>query len=153
MLSHQIKINKDIISDKSPVYIIGEIGSNHNKDFEEAKRLIDTAKETGCNAVKFQTYTAEGLYSKYTPRLSEMKGRSKEDETPFDLIKRIEMDWSWHKPLKDYCDEKEITFLSTPFDEKAVDILEQIDVEVYKIASYELVHIPLIRNIARTGKQ
>ena len=152
MNNQTITINNDTVGKNNQVYIIAEIGSNHNNNIEEAYKLIDIAKSSGCNAVKFQTYKAEGLYSKYTPRISEMNGRSKENETPFELIKRIEMDWEWHKTLFEYCNKKNITFISTPFDEDAVDVLESVNVPVYKVASYELTHLPLLRKIAKTGK-
>ncbi len=133
-------------------YIIAEIGSNHNRDFKEAEKLIDVAKEAGCDAVKFQSYTADGIYSKYTPRISEMDGRSNEGETPYELIKRIEMPLDWHRPLKDYCDKVSITFCSTPFDESMVDILEEVEVPFYKVSSYEITHYPMLAKIAQTGK-
>jgi len=147
-----INLNGTIVSKERPCYIIAEIGSNHNRNLDKAKELIDVAKEAGCNAVKFQSYTAGGIYSIYTPRISEMEGRSKEGETPYELIKRIEMPVEWHPILKTYCDEVGITFCSTPFDEKMVDVLESIDVPFYKVASYEITHYPMLRKIAQTGK-
>ena len=148
-----INLNGTIVSKERPCYIIAEIGSNHNRNLDKAKELIDVAKEAGCNAVKFQSYTAGGIYSIYTPRISEMEGRSKEGETPYELIKRIEMPVEWHPILKTYCDEVGITFCSTPFDEKMVDVLESIDVPFYKVASYEITHYPMLRKIAQTAAQ
>ena len=135
-----------------PCYVIAEVGSNHNCDWQTALQLIDVAIEAGCDAVKFQSYTADGLYSVYTPRISEMEGRSKKGETPYELIKRIQMPIDWHEPLKAYCDDKGITFCSTPFDEKMVDILEAVEVPFYKVASYEITHYPMLQKIARTKK-
>ncbi len=135
-----------------PCYVIAEIGSNHNRDIGTAKKLIDAAKEAGCDAVKFQSYTAEGLYSVYTPRPSEIEGRSHPGERLYDLIKRIEMPVAWHRPLKEYCDQAGISFCSTPFDEGMVDVLEQVQVPFYKVASFEITHYPMLRRIARTGK-
>jgi N,N'-diacetyllegionaminate synthase len=135
-----------------PCYIIAEIGSNHNRDFATAQKLIDISKETGCNAVKFQSYSAEGLYSIFTPRISTMDGVSKGNETPFELIKRIEMPMGWHRPLKDYCDKVGITFCSTPFDQGMVDILEDVQTPFYKVASFEITHYPLLKRIAATYK-
>jgi pseudaminic acid synthase len=147
-----IELDKTVVGDGHPCYIIAEIGSNHNRNIERAKKLIDTARECGCNAVKFQSYTAEGIYSIYTPRISEMEGRSKEGETPYELIKRIEMPVEWHPILKEYCDQSGITFCSTPFDETMVDALESVDVPFYKVASYEITHYPMLKKIAKTGK-
>jgi pseudaminic acid synthase len=147
-----IKLAGKVIGDGYPCYIIAEIGSNHNKDIETAKKLIDTAKDCGCDAVKFQSYTADGIYSIYTPRISEMEGRSKSEETPYELIKKIQMPLEWHPQLKKYCEKRGITFCSTPFDESMVDVLESVDTPFYKIASYEITHYPMLAKIARTGK-
>ncbi|MBF0119195.1 MAG: pseudaminic acid synthase [Desulfobacterales bacterium] len=147
-----IELNGKIIGDGYPCYIIAEVGSNHNRDMETAKRLIDVAKYSGCDAVKFQSYEAEGIYSIYTPRISEMEGRSKANETPYELIKRIQMPVEWHYVLKEYCEKVGITFCSTPFDESMVDILESVAVPFYKVASYEITHYPMLAKIARSGK-
>lgn len=151
-MAKSINLNGSIVGKGHPCYIIAEVGSNHNRKLDEAKKLIDVAKAAGCNAVKFQSYTADGIYSVYTPRISEMEGRSKKNETPYDLIKRVEMPVEWHPTLKAYCDQVGITFCSTPFDESMVDVLESVAVPFYKIASYEITHYPLLRKIARTGK-
>lgn len=135
-----------------PCYIIAEIGSNHNRELETAKKLINVAKDSKCDAVKFQSYTAEGIYSIYTPRISEMEGRSKPEETPYKLIKRIQMPVEWHPLLKEYCNENGITFCSTPFDEAMVDVLESVNVPFYKVSSYEITHYPMLEKIAKTGK-
>ena len=152
MFVNEIMLGTRIVGSDCPCYIIGEIGSNHNNDYDTALALIDVAKQAGCDAVKFQSYTAEGLYSQFTPRSSEMNGRSHEEETPYTLIKRIQMPVSWHVPLKKHCDQREIVFCSTPFDESFVDVLESVHVPFYKISSFELTHYPLLRKIAATGK-
>jgi sialic acid synthase SpsE len=135
-----------------PCYIIAEVGSNHNRDINTAKKLIDISMDCGCDAVKFQSYTADGIYSIYTPRISEMEGRSEPGESPYELIKRIQMPVEWHGELKEYCDKKSITFCSTPFDEYMVDILESVNVSYYKVASYEITHYPMLAKIAKIGK-
>lgn len=137
-----------------PCYVIAEAGSNHNRDLETAKRLIDAAADAGADAVKFQTYTAEGLYSRKTPNPSYLKEGSllKDQETVWDLIKRVEIPWEWHEPLAKYTARTGLDFLSSPFEEAAVDLLEQIKVPAYKIASYEITHLPLIEYAAKTGK-
>lgn len=147
-----IKLQNTIVGRGHPCYIIAEIGSNHNRNLDRARKLIDVAKESGCNAVKFQSYTADGIYSIYTPRISEMAGRSRDGETPYELIKRIEMPIEWHSILKKYCDKVGITFCSTPFDETMVDVLESVSVPFYKVASYEITHYPMLKKIAETGK-
>jgi pseudaminic acid synthase len=137
-----------------PCYVIAEAGSNHNRDLDTAKQLIDVAAEAGADAVKFQTYTAEGLYSRRTPNMSylEKEGLVGQNESVWDLIKRIEMPWEWHGHLAEHASRSGITFLSTPFDESAVDALEDVGVPAYKIASYEVTHLPLIEKVAKTGK-
>ncbi len=151
-MAKKITLDDKLVGEDHPCYIIAEIGSNHNRDFDAAKKLIDAAKSSGCDAVKFQSYTADGLYSVFTPRISEMEGRSAAGETPYELIKRIAMPVDWHPRLKDYCNQAGITFCSTPFDESMVDVLEAVQTPFYKVASYELTHYPMLRKIARTGK-
>jgi sialic acid synthase SpsE len=111
-------------------FIIAEAGANHNRSFEQAISLIDVAKESGADAVKFQTYSSETLYSKFTPDFANYKDLPK-------LIKDIEIPREWQKDLKQYCDEKGIEFMSTPFDERAVYELVSIGVNRLKIAGFE----------------
>lgn len=111
-------------------FIIAEAGANHNRSFDQAISLIDVAKESGTDAVKFQTYSSETLYSKFTPDFANYKNIPK-------LIKDIEIPREWQSDLKRYCDEKNIEFMSTPFDEKAVDELVNIGVKRLKIAGFE----------------
>ncbi len=147
-----IHLGKALVGPGHPCYVIGEIGSNHNRDIDTACKLIKLAKDAGCNAVKLQSYTADGLYSIYAPRISQMDGISKPNETPHELIKRVQMPVGWHRPLKKYADEIGIALCSTPFDESMVDILEDIDIPFYKIASFEITHYPLLKLVAQTGK-
>ncbi len=137
-----------------PAYVIAEAGSNHNRDLVTAKRLIEVAAEAGADAVKFQTYTAEGLYSRNTPTMSYLKDADllEQQESVWDLIKRVEIPWEWHGDLAEHAKGCGIDFLSTPFQEEAVDLLESLDVPAYKIASYEVNHLPLIGKCAATGK-
>ena len=137
-----------------PCYVIAEAGSNHNGDLDTAKRLIDAAAEAGADAVKFQTYTAEGLYSRKTPNPTYLKKASllKDQETVWELIKRVEIPWAWHEELSAHTASTGLHFLSSPFEEAAVDLLESVKVPAYKIASYEITHLPLITYAAKTGK-
>jgi pseudaminic acid synthase len=137
-----------------PCYVIAEAGSNHNRELGTALRLIEVAAEAGADAVKFQTYTAEGLYSQHTPDISYLKeqGLVSESESVWDLIKRVEIPWEWHADLARHAEKVGIAFFSTPFEESAVDLLEDTGVPAYKIASYEVNHLPLIERAARTGK-
>jgi sialic acid synthase SpsE len=134
--------------------VIAEAGANHNRDLNTALRLIEVAAEAHADAVKFQTYTAEGLYSRRTPDIKYLKdkGLVGEHESVWELIKRVEIPWEWHADLARHAAENGIAFFSTPFEEAAVDVLEAVNVPAYKIASYEVNHLPLIERVARTGK-
>ena len=149
----KIRIKNRIVGEEEPCFIIAEAGSNHNRSLKQAKRLIDVAASAGADAVKFQTYSAEKMYSKKTPKMSYLKKDriSKTDESVWGLIKRIEMPRKWHKDLADYCHKRGIIFLSTPFDIKAVDELEKY-VPAYKIASFEIAHLPLLKHVAKKRK-
>jgi sialic acid synthase SpsE len=131
-----------------PCYVIAEAGANHNRDLPTALRLIEVAAEAGADAVKFQTYTAEGLYSRHTPDIKYLKekGLVSDQESVWELIKRVEIPWEWHAA------KHGVAFFSTPFEEAAVDVLEGVNVPAYKIASYEVNHLPLIEQVAKTGK-
>lgn len=146
-----IKIGERLVAPGQPAYIIAEAGANHDRDLAIAQRLIDVAADCGADAVKFQTYSAETLYSRFTPRLSEMDefDRSPTGETPFELIKRIELPREWQRELRDHAVERRIDFLSTPFDLEAVDELADLGVKVFKIASYEITYYALLRSAAR----
>ena len=128
----------------SKTFIIAEAGANHNRDFEQAKSLIDVAVKSGADAVKFQTYSSETLYSANTPDFAGYKNINK-------LIKDIELPRNWQKDLKSYCDDKGIEFISTPFDEQAVEELYNIGVNRYKIAGFEATDPRIVKCVASTG--
>lgn len=145
-MKKKVKIGKKTIGEGHSTYIIAEIGSNHNGDIKTAKKMIDKAANAGVDAVKFQTFKAEKLYSKNTPKFS------KDDMLPFDLIKSIEMPRNWHKKLKEHTEKKGLHFISSPFDFEAVDELDEVGVPAFKIASFELVDLELLKHIAKKGK-
>lgn len=149
-----IRVGERTVGPGHPAYVIAEAGSNHNRDLGTAKALIEVAAGSGADAVKFQTYTAEGLYSRRTPTMSYLADEEllREQESVWELIKRIEMPWEWHGDLAEHARRFDIDFLSTPFEERAVDVLEEVGVKAYKIASYEVNHLPLIEQCAKTGK-
>lgn len=125
-------------------FIIAEAGANHNRQWKMALSLIDAAKTAGADAVKFQTYSSEKLYSSKTPDFANYKNITK-------LIKDIELPRHWQKDLKQYCDASDIEFMSTPFDEQAVDELSVLGVKRLKIAGFEASDIRLVKYVARTG--
>jgi len=125
-------------------FVIAEAGANHNKDFNKALKLIDVAKAAGASAIKFQTYSSETLYSKNTPNFAGYKNINQ-------LIKDIELPREWQKDLKQYCDEIDIEFMSTPFDEQAVDELVSLGVKKLKIAGFESTDWRFVDMVASTG--
>lgn len=140
---NKIKIGNRFIGHEEPTFIIAEAGANHNRNFEMAKKLIDVAADAKADAVKFQTYSAETLYSKKTPEFSFLKGQS-----AYDLIKSIELPRDWQLKLAEYADKKGIIFLSTPFDYAAVDELDEIGVQAFKFASFEIVDLEFLKYAA-----
>lgn len=142
---------KDLFSKKNnSVFIIAEIGSNHSNDINIAKKLIRISKNAGADAVKFQSFKAKTLYSKYVPRRTLPNG--KKGPNIYKMIQSIEMPYEWHNKLKKYCDKLNIIFISTPFDEEALNSLEEIDCQIYKIASSEIGDQNLVKKIAKTKK-
>ena len=124
-------------------FIIAEAGANHNRDFDIAKKLIDVATESGADAVKFQTYSSGTLYSKNTPDFAGYKNINK-------LIKDIELPREWQKDLKNYCDDVGIEFMSTPFDEQAVDELYELGIKRFKIAGFEATDPRFVKYVRST---
>jgi len=130
--------DKKFVGEDHPCYIIMDVAANHNGDLETAKTLIEVTAKMGANAVKFQTYTAEKLYSKITPLFSSS------DIKPYELIKRCQHPREWLPILNDVAKKNNIDFTSSPFDFEAVDLLEKINVPFYKVASPEIVDLELI---------
>ena len=135
------------------VYIIAEAGVNHNGDIETAKRLVDIAKNAGCDCVKFQTFSADKIVTKNAERAKYQIENTQNADSQYEMLKKLELSYNDFFELKTYCDKVKIDFLSTPFDEDAVDILEKIGVDAYKIPSGEITNKPLLQYIARKNKQ
>ena len=136
-----------------PVYIIAELSANHNQNLDEAVKLVHAAREVGADAVKLQTYTADTLTIESTrPEFRIGSGSPWEGRNLYELYQEAYTPWEWQPRLKAVADEIGIHLFSTPFDESAVVFLEQMNVPAYKVASFELVDLPLIERIAHTGK-
>lgn len=150
----KIKIGNRWIGKGYPCFIIAEAGSNHDRSFKKALKLIDIAVSSGADAVKFQVFKAKKLYSEKTPPMRYLKKGNllKKGERVFDLLKRLEIPRSWLGDLSKYCQKNKIVFLATPFDIEAVKELEKAGVPAYKIASFEITHLPLIKAAAETKK-
>lgn len=136
-----------------PVYIVAEISANHRQDFDEAVRLIHAAKQAGADAVKLQTYTPDTLTIDCDSEIfCHGKGSLWQNRSLYDLYKEAYMPWEWQPKLMRVAETFDIDFFSTAYDPSSVDFLETLDVPAYKIASFELVDLPLIKRIAKTGK-
>ena len=134
------------------MYIIAEMSANHGGKIENAFRIIEEAAKAGADCVKIQTYTADTLTINCTDDPYVIKGGLWDGYNYYQLYKAAYTPWEWQKALKEKCEEVGVDFLSTPFDNTAVDFLENLGVEFYKIASFELVDIPLIEYVASKGK-
>lgn len=149
---NQIKIKDRWIGEGQPTYIIAEMSANHAGSIERAKEIIVKAKEVGADCVKIQTYTPDTLTIDCDNEYFQIKKGTWEGENLYQLYGKAYTPWEWQQELKEEADRVGIDFLSTPFDSTSVDFLEGIGLEFYKIASFEMVDLPLIRYIAKQGK-
>ncbi len=134
------------------LFIIAEAGVNHNGDLDTALKLVDAAVEAGCDAVKFQTWITEKVYSRDKSIKPDYQKRTTSlVESEFDTIKRLELSFDKFKQIKDYCDEKGIILFSTPDEEESADFLSHLGVEIMKTASQDVTNIPFLRHIAKLG--
>jgi pseudaminic acid synthase len=141
------------IGSGSPAYIVAELSANHNQDFDQAVATIRAAKVSGADAVKLQTYTPDTITIQSDREYFRIGGGTLWDgRTLHELYGEAYTPWEWQPKLKQVADDLEIDLFSTPFDPTAVDFLEKMNVPAYKLASCELVDIPLIKKIAQTGK-
>lgn len=147
-----IAINNRKIGPGHPVYVIAEMSANHDQSLDKAVRIIEAAKAAGADAVKLQTYTADTMTIDCDKEYFRIKGTVWEGQNLYQLYQKACTPWDWHPKLKEVCEKLGLDFFSTPFDISAVDLLEQLGVPAYKVASFELVDIPLLRRIAHTGK-
>lgn len=146
-----IRIGNRIIGEGHPVFIVAEIGINHNGDPVLAEKLIRAAADAGADAVKFQTFKAEDLVAANTPKDEYMKKETGSSESMYDMFKRLELPQNSYRSLKDLAESMGLIFFSSPFSESAVDFLFNLDVKVFKIASAEITNLPILRYIGRKG--
>lgn len=135
------------------VFIIAEAGVNHNGSVELAKKLIDVASVAGADAVKFQTFKATNLVSKNAGKAEYQKQTTDQEESQFDMIKKLELDIDTHRELIAYCKQKNILFLSTPFDHDSIELLNDLGLEIFKIPSGEITNLPYLRHIGKLNKK
>lgn len=148
----KILIDKKEIGLENPPYIIAELSANHNGDIEKAFCLIELAKQAGADAVKLQTYTPDTITLNSQTEDFIVRGGLWDGRTLYDLYQEAHTPWEWHQPLFEHAKNLGITIFSSPFDNTAIDLLEDLNAPAYKIASFEAVDLPLIKYAASTGK-
>jgi len=135
------------------VFIIAEVGVNHNGSVNLAKKLIDEAAISGADAVKFQTFKAENIVTRGTDKAEYQKQNTDMKESQFDMLKKLELDVNTHKELIDYCQKKGVVFLSSPFDQHSANLLHELGLETFKIPSGEITNLPYLRLIGSLKKR
>jgi len=146
------EINGRKIGVDYPPYVIAEMSANHNGEIDNAYKIIDMAKTCGSDAVKIQTYHPDKITMNINTPEFMIEGGLWDGKSLYELYKGAFMPWEWHKPLFDYAQKLKITIFSSPFDNTAVDLLEDLNTPAYKIASFEAIDIALIKYVAQTGK-
>ncbi len=148
----EIKIGDKMVGEGKPCFIIAEAGVNHNGDIKLARKLIDVAKEAGADAVKFQTFKVEELVTREAEKAWYQKETTDAQESQFDMLKKLELTESDFEELYSYAQNEGIIFLSSPFDKRSVDLLDELGVPAFKIPSGEITNFPLLKHIARKKK-
>jgi len=148
----KVEINNRKIGPGRPTYIVAEMSANHGHDFNRAVKNIEEAKKAGADAVKLQTYTPDTITINCDNEYFQIKETLWEGRTLYDLYGEAHTPWEWQPKLKEVAGKLGIDLFSTPFDHSSVDFLEEMSVPAHKIASFEIVDLPLIRRIAQTGK-
>src|SRR5580658_9211053 len=134
------------------IFIIAEAGVNHNGSIDIAMRLIDAAKASGADAVKFQTFRAESLATRSAHKAAYQERTTANAESQFEMLRRLELSVADHRKLIEHCKQIGIQFLSSPFDEQSADLLAEMDLPLYKVPSGEITNLPFLEYIARKGK-
>lgn len=152
-MNKNIRIQNFEINEDSKTFIVGEVSANHNGSFDNAVKLIKAAKESGVDAIKLQTYTADTITIDCDNEYFQIKqGTLWDGRTLHDLYKEAYMPWDWQPKLKKIAEEEGLVCFSSPFDKSSVDFLEDMNVPAYKVASFEITDIPLIEYMASKGK-
>jgi N-acetylneuraminate synthase/N,N'-diacetyllegionaminate synthase len=136
----------------APCFIVAEAGVNHNGDIELARRLVEAAAAARADAVKFQTFRAEGVAATGAPKAPYQLETTDSDESQLDMLRKLELGFDEHAELKRYAEEHGLVFLSTPFDAASVELLDRLDVAAFKIASPDVANIPLLEDVGRRGR-
>ena len=148
----EVQIGNRLIGPQQPVFVIAEAGVNHNGDLKLARTLIDVAVDAGADAVKFQTFHADLLAVADAPKAAYQLQTTGDSESQVEMLRRLQLPAEAHRELQSYCEERGIIFLSTPFDEQAVDFLDDLGVPAFKISSGDLTNSPLLQRVAAKNK-
>ncbi len=148
----KVKIGNKLIGEDEPCFIIAEAGVNHNGEVSLARKLIDIAREAGVDAVKFQTFRAEQVITRDARKAAYQMKTTDAEESQYEMIRKLELSEEAFKDLFAYAEKKGVIFLSSPFDNESVDLLNRLGVPAFKIASGEITNFPLLRYIAKKGK-
>ena len=148
----ELTIGDRFLGPGRPTYVVAEVSANHGGSLEHALELVDAIAETGADAVKLQTYTPDTMTIDSDQKWFRIEGTQWAGRSLYDLYREAQTPWEWHAPIKERVEAHGLDFFSTPFDASAVDFLQDLGVAAFKIASFELVDIPLVRRVAATGK-
>ena len=148
----ELQIGGRMVGENQPCFIIAEAGVNHNGDLTLAHQLIDVAAQSGADAIKFQTFKAENLASVNAPKAAYQLETTSTSESQFEMLRRLELNADAHRELIMHCRDKNIIFLSTPFDEASTDLLETLGVPAYKTPSGEITNLTYLSHVARKNK-
>lgn len=152
MISKRVRIKNREVGEGQPCYIIAEMSANHAGDLGRALEIIHAAKESGADCIKIQTYTADTMTIDSDKEYFQITAGTWKGENLYKLYQKAATPWEWHSRLKEEAEKVGIDFLSTPFDKTSVDFLEELGVDFYKIASFEIVDIPLLKYVAAKKK-
>ena len=147
-----VSINNRLIGPSQPCFIIAEAGVNHNGDIHIARRLIEAAAEAGADAIKFQSFVTEELVTNDAPKADYQVKTTGGPNSQFEMLKTLELSADEQMMLKSYCEKRNIIYLCTPYENKSIDMLDQMDVAAFKVASTDATNVPFLRNIAQKGR-
>lgn len=147
-----IRVGSKNIGEDQPVFIIAEAGVNHNGDLKLAKELVDAAVEAKVDAIKFQTFNADKLVTYSAPKAKYQETVENRQENQYEMLKKIELSADDFREISAYCEKRDVVFLSTPFDFDSIELLESLNVELFKVSSGDLNNLPLLKSIASKKK-